>query len=225
MLTITERICYKIEHMHYDLLPYSVIEKAKLCLLDYIGAAVAGANSNVPSVELAIQLTVEEGGEPQAVIVGTPYKTSCSSAAFVNSIISEVLELGDGDNRIIGHPAQSVIPAVMGVCEYKHLTGKALIEGIVGGYEAMLAIGDEVMPGAFDRGVSASASLGSFGAAVGVAKLFNADRHQLSNSIALAAGVFGFRRSWSISGTMDKDFMVGECTRHGVTAGLLAIKV
>jgi len=221
-MTITRRIAKKIANIHYDSLPLDVVSKAKLCLLDYLGVAVAGANSLVESVDLSLKQVISEGGNAQAVIVGTPYKTACSAAAFVNSITSEVLELGDGDNRIIGHPAQSVIPAVMGVCEYKHFSGKALIEGIVGGYEAMLVIGDEVMPMAFDRGISASASLGSFGAAAGVTKAFGSNEKKIINSLALAASVSGFRQSWSISGTMDKDLMVGECTRRGVIAGLLA---
>ena len=62
-MNITRRIAKKIANIRYDSLSSDVVLKAKLCLLDYLGAAVAGTNSHVKSVDLSLKLVISEGGQ------------------------------------------------------------------------------------------------------------------------------------------------------------------
>jgi 2-methylcitrate dehydratase PrpD len=202
--------------------PKEVIAKTKLCILDFIADAVAGVGSKLPSVEIILDYVLSLGAQGTSTLIGTRHKASAAEAALVNSIAGEVLELGDGENRIIGHPGQSIVPAVLAVAEKNGSSGKDLIEAVLAGYEAMLFVGDVTMPMAYDRGFSASACLGNFGAAAGVAKLLGFSEKKVEDALALSASASGYLRSWNLTGTMDKDLMVGEATHRGVLAALLA---
>jgi 2-methylcitrate dehydratase PrpD len=202
--------------------PKEVVSKTKLCILDFIADAVAGVGSKLPSVEIILDYVRSLDTQGTSTLIGTRFKASPAEAALVNSIAGEVLELGDGENRIIGHPGQSIVPAVLAVAEKNGASGKAIIEAVLAGYETMLFVGDLTMPMAYDRGFSASACLGNFGAAAGVAKLLGFNPKKIEDALALAASASGYLRSWNLTGTMDKDLMVGEATRRGVLAALLA---
>ena len=211
-----------IHEIRIETTPREVVAKTRLCILDFIADAVAGMGSKLPSVEIILDYVLALGTQGTSTIIGTRHKASAAEAALVNSIAGEVLELGDGENRIIGHPGQSIVPAVFAVAERNGASGKSVLEAVLAGYEAMLFVGDVTMPMAYDRGFSASACLGNFGAAAGVSKLLGFGVEKIQDALALAASASGYLRSWNLTGTMDKDLMVGEATRRGVLAALLA---
>jgi 2-methylcitrate dehydratase PrpD len=219
---MTKQLAELIHSIKIERIPPAVLHKAKLCILDYIADTIAGIGSKLPSVEIILKHVVSKGAIGEATIIGTRHKVPQTEAALVNSIAGEVLELGDGENRIIGHPGQSVIPAVLAAAERRNSSGSEILAAVVAGYEAMIFVGDATMPMAYDRGFSASASLGNFGAAAGVAKILDLGVEKIGDALALAASASGFLRSWNLTGTMDKDLMVGEATRRGVLAALLA---
>ena len=219
---MTERLVRLISEIDYSTAPGDVRELAGLCLLDYVAAAVAGVGSGLPSVEIITDFVTVKGGWPEATLIANDRKVPATEAALVNSIAGEVLELGDGENRIIGHPGQSVIPAVLAAAETSGADGATVLSAILAGYEAMIYVGDATMPEAYDRGFSASACLGNFGAAAGAAKVLGLDPTKTGHALALAASASGYLRSWNLTGTMDKDLMVGEATRRGLLAAQLA---
>ncbi len=219
---MTDHLVRLISEIDAASAPGDVLDKVKLCLLDYVAAAAAGVGSRLPSVEIITHHVVAQGGRPEATIIAEGRKVPAAAAALVNSIAGEVLELGDGENRIIGHPGQSVVPAVLAAAEINGADGRSLLTAILAGYEAMLFVGDAVMPEAYDFGFSASACLGNFGAAAGAARVFDLSFEKIRHALALAASASGYLRSWNLTGTMDKDLMVGEATRRGLLAAQLA---
>ena len=178
---------------------------------------------NLPSVKIITDYITAQGGRPEATLIADGRRVPADGAALVNSIAGEVLELGDGENKIIGHPGQSIIPAVLAAAEMQGTDGWGLLSAILAGYEAMIFVGEAVIPEAYDIGFSASACLGNFGACgrsgPGAGPGFG---KQISHTLALAASASGYLRSWNLTGTMDKDLMVGEATRRGLLAAQLA---
>ncbi|MBW1711903.1 MAG: MmgE/PrpD family protein [Deltaproteobacteria bacterium] len=219
---MTERLVRLISEIETASAPDDVREKVKLCLLDYLAATVAGVASRLPSVEIMTDYIVAQEGRPEATLIADGRQVPAAGAVLVNSIAGEVLELGDGENRIIGHPGQSIIPAVLAAAEMKGADGRSILTAILAGYEAMIFVGEAVIPEAYDLGFSASACLGNFGAAAGAARIFGLSPEQISHTLALAASASGYLRSWNLTGTMDKDLMVGEATRRGMVAAQLA---
>jgi 2-methylcitrate dehydratase PrpD len=220
---LTRELVQIVRKIQYDTIPADVLTKTKYCILDYIADAVAGKAANLPSVEIAYQYACLNGGREEATVIGTNRKLPAAEAAFVNSISGEVLELGDGENSVIGHPGQAVVPAALAVSEREGgISGKKFIEAVLAGYEAFIFVGRSIMPQAYDSGFSASASLGNIGGAVAVGRLYGFNDEKIKDAIALSAYAGGYLRSWNLTGTMDKDLMVADSTRRGVLSAILA---
>lgn len=219
---VTQILSRFVKETDYDALPTQVIEKAKVCLLDFLFVALGGHLSGLSAVQIITDYAKEIGGAREASILGDGSLVPCEYATMVNSIASEILELSDGDPRIIGHAGQAVIPAALAIAEKERASGKELLTAIVVGYDVMVRIGYAVMPSAFDRGLSASGCLSSFGAASAASKILDLTEQETQNALGLAAFASGFRESWTGTGTMDKDFMVGDAARRGLVAALLA---
>lgn len=205
-------------------IPENVIEKAKICLLDFVFVTIGGQLSDLPAVKIITEYAKEINGIREATIIGDGSLISCEYASMVNSIASEILELSDGDPKIIGHPGQAVIPSALAIGEKERINGSELVTAIVIGYDVMVRIGYAVMPSAFDRGLSASGCLGNFGAVSAASKILNLNEEEIISGFGLASFASGFRESWTGAGTMDKDLMVGEATRRGTLAAILAKK-
>ena len=219
----TKDLIELIQGIRYEDIPEDVLLKTKYCILDYIADAVAGKASNLPSVDIACRYAASNGGREESIIIGSNLRVPAAEAAFVNSLTGEILELGDGESSVIGHPAQAVVPGALAVAEREGgISGKRFLEAVLAGYEAFIYVGKTIMPEAYDRGFSASGSLGNFGAAAAIGRLYGFDDEKMKDVIALAACAEGYLRSWNLTGTMDKDLMVADSTRRGVLAGILA---
>jgi 2-methylcitrate dehydratase PrpD len=221
---VTRILARFIKNTTFESLPPEVVARAKLCLLDCLFVTLGGYRSGLPAVRILTDYVRETGGAHEARILGDGSLVPCEYATMVNSVASEILELSDGDPKIIGHAGQAVIPAAIAAAEKEKATGKQLLAAIVVGYDVMVRVGYAVIPSAFDRGLSASGCLSSFGAAAAAGKILNLSEQQVGSALGLAAFGSGFRESWTGTGTMDKDFMVGDAARRGLVAAVLAKK-
>lgn len=222
---ITNFISQKIAGTRFADLPTEVVEKAKDLIIDFLGVTVAGAKTGALLVQVLTESVCNMGGTEESKVIGRRFKVPCVHAAMLNSLAAEILEFSDGDNAIIAHPGQVVIPSALAIAEKQKSGGKDLISSIVAGYEAMYRIGLLTIPEAMrERGFAPSGILGSFGAAAAACRILKLPPERIQHAIGLAATVTGFREPWVITGTMDKDIMVCEATRRGLWAAMLASK-
>jgi 2-methylcitrate dehydratase PrpD len=220
---LTHSIAEEISKTSFNSLPENVVDKVKDLVLDLIGVTLAGVKVAQLPVRVLTDIVCRTGGYPEAALIGRKRKVPCAQAAMVNSLAAAILELGDGDNVIIAHPGQVVIPAALALAEKQEADGKDLIAAIVAGYETMFTIGSIVIPAAMhERGFAPSGILCSFGASAASCKLLDLDVEQTVNAIGLAASAMGFREPWVVTGTMDKDIMICEATRRGLWGAMLA---
>jgi 2-methylcitrate dehydratase PrpD len=120
------------------------------------------------------------------------------------------------------HPGCVVVPAVLALGYDRCITGAALIEAVVAGYEAEIAIGRAVHPDLRQRGFHPAATCGVFGSVMAAGKLRGLTTVQLANALGLAAssaaGIFAF-----VNGGADiKRLHAGHASREGLQAALLA---
>ncbi|MFY0543576.1 MmgE/PrpD family protein [Brevibacillus sp. H7] len=219
-MTLSSRLAHFIANTHYDDLPAEVVEFTKLCLLDWLGSAVAGADK--PPVQMIDKLARELGGTEQASLV-TGGKTSVAHAALVNGAASHVVELDDIHKASIIHAATVVIPAALAVAEWLHKSGRELIAAVAIGYDVCFRIGEAVSPSHYYYWHN-TATCGTFGAAAAVAKLLELDErqivHALGNAGTQAAGLWEF----IVDGAMSKQLHTGKAAMNGLLASLLAHK-
>ena len=88
---LTEKFARLVVNAAYADLPSRAVEKAKECILDCIGVAIAGSAEPVRG-PLQHYLNAI-GGPEEATIVGLGRKTSMTNAALVNGVFTAASEM------------------------------------------------------------------------------------------------------------------------------------
>jgi len=220
-LSISQKCSDFVCSTKWENIPCSVKEKSKYHLLDWIGALIAGSSTKDASI---IQDIINnQGGTPQANVIGLKQKTSVLNAALGNGYISHILEVDDVHNKSISHPAAPIDAAALSVAQSISASGKDLLLAIILGYEIMLRIGEAVTPSHY-KIWHTTATCGTFGAAVAAGKLLKLNQIELTNALGnagtQAAGLWEFLAN----GAMSKYLHTGKAAMNGVLSSLLAKK-
>jgi len=219
-MNVTLELCNAIERTRFEEIPPDVIAEAKLCLLDWLGVTLGGANE--PLTRILIEVTGSLGANQQSSIVGHDLTTSMLNAALINGSASHALDFDDVHFQMMGHPTVPVMPALLALAETRGSSGKEFLAAFVVGFEAECRIGSSVLPFHYQQGWHATSTIGRFGAAVACAKLLGLDTERLNYCIGLAGTqAAGLKQ---VFGTMAKPFHAGKAAADGLLAALLAEK-
>lgn len=220
MTELSKELARYVVSIKYGDIPKEVVDFTKLCILDYFGSAFSGASTK--PVQMIDELVREMGGTPQATLI-TGGSTSVTNAALVNGAASHISEIDDIHKGSIIHAATVVVPAALAICEWKRLSGKDFITSVVAGYEVCYRIGEAVSPSHYYYWHN-TATCGTFGAAVAVAKLFDLNEEQIVETLGSAgtqaAGLWEFIED----GAMSKQLHPAKAAMNGVISALLAEK-
>jgi 2-methylcitrate dehydratase PrpD len=105
-LSVTKKLADFVVETTFDDLPDGVTEHAKVCILDWIGVALAG--SLEPPSRIMASIIKEMAGREEAAVIGMGFRTSCPNAALANGVIGHSAELDDIHEEAIIHPAAPV---------------------------------------------------------------------------------------------------------------------
>lgn len=215
---VTRQLVESVRGLRFETLPAEVAAKARHCLLDWLGVALAGARE--PLVDILAAHAAEEGGHGQATLLGRGERVTASQAALVNGAASHALDFDDVHIVMSGHPSVPILPALLALAEWQRRHGRDFLAAFVAGFETECRVGAIVGPGHYAVGFHATATLGSFGSAAACAHLLDLDeslwRHTLGIAGTQAAGLK------SMFGTMCKPFHAGRAAVNGLSAALLA---
>ena len=194
---------------------------ARQCVLDYIGCGIAGVSDELVTILLA-ELQ-EQGGTPVASVLGHSGRLPAGSAAIVNGAASHALDFDDVNLAMPGHPSVAILPALLALAEERGSSGAAVLTAFVAGYELQCRIGRTIAPGHYDGlGFHATATVGSFGAAVACAHLLGLDADRFAIALGIAATQAAGLKS--MFGTMCKPLQAGKAAYHGLMAAKLALR-
>jgi 2-methylcitrate dehydratase PrpD len=216
----TQAIVAFVSGLHHAALTDEVRHYARRHLLDTVGVMIAGAGGEVASRAEAVLAAVRPAG--RIPVPGRARRADLLDAAFLGGTAAHGIELDDGFRQGSVHPGCVVMPAVLALGYEGRITGAALIEAIVAGYEAEIAIGRACHPDLRQRGFHPAAAVGVFGAVAAAGKLRGLSAAQLANALGIAAssaaGLFAF-----VNGGGDiKRLHAGHASREGLQAALLA---
>ena len=217
---LTLALVDRVMEMRFEELPTAIVEVSRQCLLDWIGVTLAGTSE--PLVDPLLDEVAEQGGNPQASLIGRGLKVSMQQAALINGAASHALDYDDVHAAHTGHPSVAIIPALLALAEHRGSSGAEFIEAFTAGYETICRIGRLVNPNHYEKGFHATATLGSFGAAAACARLLGLDERRT----AYAFGIAGTQASGlkSMFGTMCKPLHAGLAARNGLLAASLAAR-
>ncbi|WNC16336.1 MmgE/PrpD family protein [Brevibacillus brevis] len=217
-MSVSKEFARYVTGLAYGNMPAEVASFAKICILDWLGSALAGADK--PPIQMMAQVVHELGGEKQATLL-TGGRSSVTQAALVNGAASHIVELDDIHKASIIHAGTVVIPAALAIAEWKQKSGRELIEAVVAGYEVCYRIGEAVSPSHYYFWHN-TATCGTFGAAVAASKLLGLCEekivHALGSAGTQAAGLWEFIED----GAMSKQLHPGKAAMNGILAALLA---
>jgi 2-methylcitrate dehydratase PrpD len=204
-----------------DRLPEEVVQKAKLCILDYI-ANVYGS-LELDAVSRVVSYVRSLGGPEIATALGCGFRTGVPQAAFVNGVTAEAIEAQDGLRFGGNHSGTAVIPAALAVAEELGLGGKEVIEGVVAGYEAANRISAAVHPSHTLSGFLPTGTCGAFGAACAAGRVMGMNEEEMLNALGNAGYVVPLSMGEQLMGGYTvKIIQGGQAASCGLTASGLA---
>jgi len=216
----TAAIVQFVGELRHAALPDEVRHYARRHLLDTVGVMIAGAGGDVATRAESVLAAARPAG--RIPVPGRARRADVIDAAFLGGTAAHGIELDDGFRQGSVHPGCVVVPAVLALGYDRHADGRALMEAIVAGYEAVIAIGRACHPDLRQRGFHPTAAVGVFGSAAAAGKLRGLSADALANALGLAAssaaGLFAF-----VNGGGDiKRLHAGHAAREGLQAALLA---
>lgn len=173
-----------VSSLTYEDLSSEIIQKAKTCLIDTLGALLG--SQSLPAVRLMNAYAMMLNGSPSATLIGERQKTSVQGAALGNGAAAAALDVDDCHILAQGHPGAVVIPAALAAGESVGSSGKALLASIVVGYEVAVRSGafQASQPG--ESLVWGSGRWACPGAAAACANLFGLSAERTAHAIGIA---------------------------------------
>ena len=199
-------------------IPSATLDMAGLSVLDWFGLAIGGAEES--ATRLIRQVAVAEGAAPVASAMGAGDRLSVRQAALINGVAGHALDYDDVNLAMRVHPTAVILPGLLALAEAEGLSGRAVIEAFVAGYEAAGMIGTLISASHYARGFHATGTIGTFGAAAACAHLLGLDEEATARAYGLAASqAAGLKAQF---GTMAKPLHAGRAAEAGVMAALWA---
>lgn len=219
MQTIIESLAQFASELQYGQLPPAVVDKAKICVLDLLGIAVAGSCRD--NWKVALKTASRLGSSGTATIWMTGSAARAIDAVLPNSVAAHCILQDDWLQVSHSHIGAAVIPTAIAVCEEERRSGRELIASIVAAYDVEDRAGYLAVP-AFTRGFRASSVYSYFGAAAAAGTLMRLDKEQMANALGCAGSLCGgVLQPWN-EGSMEWSFQEAFGSRAGITACYLA---
>jgi 2-methylcitrate dehydratase PrpD len=217
--TVATRVAQFVAATNYCDLPPELLDRAKLAILDTVGAAIAGARTEGCSIirEYIIGLGCDGGG---ATIFGTKMRTLPRFAALANGSAINTDDFDDTYHPSRTHPSGPVLAAAFAQAEQLGSSGKDVLAAFSVGSEVTCKISQAMSKEHYQRGFHITSTCGVIGAAAGVSHLLRLPLETTCAAIGIGAShSAGFRENF---GSMTKALHSGRAAESGVVAGSLA---
>lgn len=123
-------------------LPQEVVDQARRCLLDTIGAGISGRKTVLSKIIHDFAASVFGGNGAHLWLDGR--EVSPPGAALANGMTIDALDIHDGHPLTKGHAGAAIVPSLSATLSLKHkanISGKEFLTTLVVGYEIALRAG------------------------------------------------------------------------------------
>ncbi|MGD8954291.1 MAG: MmgE/PrpD family protein [Desulfobacterales bacterium] len=125
---------------HWQDLPQKVQHQTKRCLLDSLGALLAGAKT--PVGRMMANVAAKQFSGSEATILIDCRKASAAGAALANGFACNALDIDDGYRMIKGHPGACALPPMLAAAEItSSCNGEQFLTGLLVAYELGIRAG------------------------------------------------------------------------------------
>ncbi len=214
---LTLKLAENSMSLSLEALPGNVIEVARHCFLDWLGVTLAG--SREPLSRILLDEALDEGGNPQATVVGDGRKVTMLQAAVINGSAGHALDYDDVHLVMPGHPTVPIVPALLALAEHQGRGGRDFLTALVAGVEAECRVGALMNQSHYGAGWHATGTVGTFGAVAAASRMLGLNGRDCANAMGIAGTQAAGLRS--MFGTMCKPFHAGKAAANGLYSALL----
>ncbi len=222
MPTISKTIARWAAEVRYEHLTDEAIDAAKRFLYDTIGCALGG--SQVHDCQIFLEHYRSLGQPGPCTVIGSGDRMNVVAAAMLNALMVRAMDYNDIYwKQDPSHPSD-LASAPLAIAEWKHLSGKDLLVGLVLGWDLTMRLCHIAVPGIRERGWH-HATLMAYAAPAVAGRMLGLSWQQIQNAIGIAA-CHRFTLGCAVAGklTMMKNTVSPMSTRDGVEAALLAAR-
>lgn len=167
----------------WENVPAAVQHQAKRCLMDTLGALIAG--NETPVREVMTRMAKKQLCGDEATILVSGERVSVAGAVLVNGFAANALDIDDGHRLVKGHPGACTLPVILAAGEMvPSCSGKAFLTALVIGYEIGIRAG--LIRHALYRTYHSSGSWGAISGAAVAGKLLGLDKKRLFHAMGTA---------------------------------------
>lgn len=208
-------------------LPAELLDMATRCITDTVGLYAAGLSER--STQIIVEAARDEGGRPDALLLGAGLRVPAPAAARALGIAAHAHDFDDTQISrdpahiygLLTHPSAAPLSASLAVADMLgDMSAENLLAAFCIGFEISCKISEWLLPDHYRRGHHSSGTVATFGAAAAAAYLLRLTETETAHALGIAAATAaGVRCSF---GTMAKPLHVGRAAENGVFAALLA---
>ena len=230
-MTLARQLAQYVSRLTFEGLPPDVVRQTSRVLLDTLGCAIGGYDSEARE---AIEAYIGESGHPaEATVFGSGLRTSALNATLANGAMVRYLDYNDtafilqGETYRTGYHPSEVIPPILALGERERITGKEVIAAIVAGYDLSLSFLEAVTgPGMEKKGWNGD-TRGAYIMPLIAGKILRLNEAQMENAVGISGSchaVLGILDTPAEEYTMTKNLRFPTMSYGGIMAALLARK-
>lgn len=215
-MNTTNAIAHYVSGLKYADIPVEATGIVKKALLDFLGVSFSGA---LMPEKMIVDLVRGLGGPSESIIISGGYLAPANMAALANGMLASAPDSSDTSlTWNVGHPTETIMPALLALGEKHSLSGKDLITAYVAGFEAGSRIGASLEKH-YTMGWHSTATVGSLAAAAASCNMMHLDPAKVCNALGIAGSMaFGLKLNL---GTGTRSLHAGRAAQSGILAAEL----
>ena len=220
---VTRKLARHAASLRYEALPSALVELTKQCVLDTLGVSI-GASTLAPEAAILADYAREQGGRPEATLLGFGGKAPAAWAAFLNGSLGHMLDYDDlGES---GHPSVVTIPVALAIAEKMGgVSGREFIAAVAAGTDVMTRITQaiDIPDWTMAEGWFATQLLGFVAGAATAGRLLGLGEEQMENAFGIAFNQMSGSRQMAVgAATHMRSMQAGFSGRGAILAADLA---
>lgn len=207
----------------YEDLPADVVEATRIQILDTVAVALPALSAD--GIRQLHELSVEAGGKPESVVLGTRLRLPAESAARLNAAMAAAIEYDDTYEPSLLHASCVTVPVALAVADLVgNVSGKDLIAAVAVGTDIACRLSRAGSPGIspFIVGWDPTPMYGVLSATMVAGRLMGLSREQLVSAAGLAYHQLSGNAQAAVDGSHAKRLGSGMAAYGGVLSARLA---
>ena len=166
----------------WEQLPQPVQQRLRGCMLDLLGALIAGSGSEQFRVGVRLAKKLFRDGDIPAI--GTTEKFTATGAATAMGHSSNAYDIDDGHNIIRAHPGTSFIGGLLAAGYEKDIGAQEFLTALYVAYESTIRMGAAIMD--YYQFAHSSGTFGAVGVVAGSGRIYGFTKEQMNNALSVA---------------------------------------